>query len=169
MYSKKQNLDKFYTKKEVIEECIKYIDFNSYDFVIEPYAGNGAFYYKIKHPNKIGLDIQPESPDIVCMDWFKYNIPTTYKKVLIIGNPPFGVRNKLSKMFLEHSSSFNNVFTIAFILPDVYNKHTLQKHVPKCYRLKHIIKLPFRLSSTLDSPIVTCGKIFYIPTLLSSG
>ena len=141
-YSKKQNFDKFYTKQEVVKQCLKYIDINSYDFVIEPSAGNGSFYSIINHSNKIGLDIKPEHPDIKCMDWFEYEIAEKYEKVLVIGNPPFGIRNKLSIAFLEHSCSFNNVFTIAFVLPDVFNKHTLQKHIPKEYRLKHIVKLP---------------------------
>ena len=141
MYSKKQDFDKFYTKKEVVKECLEYIDFNLYDFVIEPSAGDGAFYHQINHPNKIGIDILPEAPDIVCKDWFEYNIPNTYEKVLIIGNPPFGLRNRLSRKFLEYSVSFSNVFTIAFILPDVFNKHTMQRYVPEDYRLKHIVKL----------------------------
>lgn len=141
MYSKRQDFDKFYTKEEVVKDCLEYIDFNLYDFVIEPSAGAGAFYCQIKHSNKIGIDILPEAPDIVYGDWLKYNIPITYQKVLIIGNPPYGLRNKLSRKFLEHSVSFSNVFTIAFILPDVYNKHTMQRYVPEDYRLKHIVKL----------------------------
>jgi hypothetical protein len=50
---------------------------------------------------------------------------------LIIGNPPFGNRNALSKRFLEHSFSFSNVGTVGFILPNVYKKHTLQSIIPE--------------------------------------
>ena len=48
MYSNKIDLDKFYTKKDVVLKCIKYINFSLYDFVIEPSAGNGSFYNQIK-------------------------------------------------------------------------------------------------------------------------
>lgn len=142
MYSKKQNLDKFYTKVEVAKQCLELLNLNQYDFVIEPSAGNGAFYNIIHHQNKIGLDIEPEHIGIQKQDWFKYNIPKSYKNVLIVGNPPFGIRNNLSKSFLKHASSFDNVQTIAFILPNVYNKHTLQNNVDSKFRLKEIWKLP---------------------------
>ena len=59
----------------------------------------------------------------------------------MIGNPPFGKRNKLSKDFISHACSFDNVNTVAFVLPDVFNKHTLQKSAPDSFRLKTIVKL----------------------------
>ena len=141
MYSKKQSLDKFYTKVGVAQECLSLLNMKEYDLVIEPSAGNGSFLNCINHKNKIGMDIQPESNDIIQCDWFDYDIPDIYKNVLVVGNPPFGIRNKLSRSFLEHACSFNNVKTIAFILPDVYNKHTHQKYVSKSYRIKCIHKL----------------------------
>tara|TARA_Y100000114_G_C11733174_1_gene314722 strand:- start:37 stop:825 length:789 start_codon:yes stop_codon:yes gene_type:complete len=141
MYSEKVSLDKFYTKTNVAKKCLSYINFEQYDLVIEPSAGNGSFYNQINHNNKIGLDIEPENSDILKVDWFDYKIDNKYKKVLILGNPPFGKRNALSKKFLQHSCSFDNVSTIAFILPNVYNKHTLQKYVSPEFRLKNIIKL----------------------------
>jgi hypothetical protein len=156
MYSAKIELDKFYTKPNIVENCISCIDFNQYDLVIEPSAGSGSFYNVIPHNNKIGLDLLPENQNIIKCDWFEYQIDTAYEKVLIIGNPPFGKRNKLSRMFLEHSSKFINVYTIAFILPDVYNKHTLQKFVPKEFRLKTIMKLD-RNSFTIN------GKDYHVP------
>lgn len=141
MYSEKIELDKFYTKPHIAKKCLEYIDLSIYDFVIEPSAGSGSFYNLINHDNKLGLDIKPENSNILKCDWLKYKIDKKYKKVLIIGNPPFGKRNKLSKVFLQHSCSFDNVYTIAFILPNVYNKHTLQKFVSNNYRLKSIIEI----------------------------
>ena len=156
LHSKKIDYDKFYTKKSVVELCIDIIDFSIYDFVIEPSAGSGNFLYKIPHENKIGIDIKPESRDILEMSWFDYNIPKQYSKVLIIGNPPFGIRNKLSKQFIEHSLKFSNVYTIAFILPNVYNKHTMQRKIPKEYRIKTILKLP------KDSFEIN-GELYHVP------
>lgn len=139
MYSDKQELDKFYTKHTIVDICLSVIDFDRYDCVIEPSAGNGSFFNKI--PNCIGLDIKPEHPDIVEKNWFDYFVDFSHKNVLIIGNPPFGKRNYLSKMFLEHSFSFQNVTTVAFVLPNVYKKHTLQKVIPSNYRISNIIDL----------------------------
>ena len=156
MYSNKIDLDKFYTKKDVVLKCINYINFSLYDFVIEPSAGNGSFYNQIKHNNKIGLDLKPESLGIICYDWFDYKIDNQYKKVLILGNPPFGKRNILSKKFLQHSCSFTNVHTIAFILPNVYNKHTLQKYVSSEFRLKNIIKLD-------DNAFLINNESYHVP------
>ena len=135
------SLDKYYTLESVAKECIKKLQLKKYDFVIEPSAGDGVFYNNLQHSNKIGLDIKPENNNIKQQDWFKYIIPDIYKKVLIIGNPPFGINNHLSIRFLKHCFLFSNVQTIAFILPNVFNKHTKQKLIPKNYRIKQIIPL----------------------------
>ncbi len=135
-------LDKYYTDKNIAKYCISKIEFKNYDFIIEPSAGNGSFYNTIKHANKVGLDIEPENKNILKKDWFQYYIDGRYKTVLVIGNPPFGINNGLSVKFLQHCFRFSNIKTIAFILPDVYNKHTKQKIIPQNWRIKSIYKLP---------------------------
>jgi len=121
--------------------------------------GSGSFFkgleeINLKKTNLIGIDLEPEediknNKKVIQQDWLKYQIKPDLK-TLIIGNPPFGKMNKLSKEFIKHSVSFDNVYTIAFVLPNVYNKHTLQKVVPKKYRLKTIYELP-RDSFTIDN------------------
>ena len=54
---KKCELDKFYTNPEIVENLLRYINLESYDFIIEPSAGNGSFFNKIKKFNSLGLDI----------------------------------------------------------------------------------------------------------------
>ena len=156
LYSKKIDNDKFYTKKSTAKICIDIIDFSVYDFVIEPSAGNGSFLSQIPHANKIGIDINPECDDILKMSWFDYAIPDTYSKVLIIGNPPFGIRNNLSKKFIQHAVRFPNVYTVAFILPNVYNKHTMQRVIPKEYRIKTARSLP-------ENSFEIEGKTYHVP------
>ena len=141
-YSKKVDFDKFYTNEDVSKLCLSNIDLESFDLVIEPSAGGGSFYNNINHPNKVGLDIEPTHPSILKLDWLTYLIDQEYQKVLIVGNPPFGIRNKLSQEFIKHACSFNNTHTVAFILPEVYKKHTLQKAIPTHFRIKTIIDLP---------------------------
>jgi len=140
-YSDKIKLDKFYTKHSVALECISNLDLNAYDCVIEPSAGSGSFFNQINHKNKIGLDLEPENSSIKKQDWFEYKIDATLQNVLVVGNPPFGLRNTLSKSFIQHAASFKNVKTIAFVLPNVYNKYTLQKAIPKNFRLKSVHEL----------------------------
>ena len=142
IYSDKIKLDKFYTKPSVALDCISQLNLDDYDCVIEPSAGNGSFFNQIKHKNIIGLDLMPENNSIKQQDWFEYQIDTKHKNVLVIGNPPFGLRNSLSKSFIKHATTFENLKTIAFILPDVYKKHTLQKAIPKDFRIKSIYELP---------------------------
>ncbi len=137
-----KGLDKYYTKKEIALFCLDKLNTKVYDFIIEPSAGNGAFYDDIKHDNKIGLDISPDNSNIIKQDWFTYNIDSCYKNVLIIGNPPFGINNILSTAFLKHSFSFENVKTVAFILPNVYKKHTKQKVISNNGELKTFILCP---------------------------
>ena len=161
LYSNKIDNDKFYTKNSTAKICIDIIDFSIYDFVIEPSAGNGSFLSQIPHANKIGIDINPECDDILKMSWFDYAIPDTYSKVLIIGNPPFGIRNNLSKKFIKHSVSFSNVYTIAFVLPNVYNKHTMQRVIPKEYRIKTALLLPEN-SFEIESETYHVPCTFYV-------
>jgi hypothetical protein len=161
LYSNKIDNDKFYTKNSTAKICIDIIDFSIYDFVIEPSAGNGSFLSQIPHANKIGIDINPECDDILKMSWFDYATPDTYSKVLIIGNPPFGIRNNLSKKFIKHSVSFSNVYTIAFILPNVYNKHTMQRVIPKEYRIKTALLLPEN-SFEIESETYHVPCTFYV-------
>ena len=75
-------------------------------------------------------------------------------KILVGFNPPFGLRNNLSKAFIKHAIEFGD--TIAMILPNVYNKHTLQSIFPKGWRLKKIVCLPEN-SFTID------GEEYHVP------
>ena len=136
------NSDKFYTKESIAKTLVDILDFNEYDFIIEPSAGSGSFSKLLPKDKSIALDLFPENDEILQGDWFEYKVDPKYKSVLIIGNPPFGKSNILSSQFIKHSTSFNNVETVAFILPDVYNKHTLQKYIPKEYKIIKIVKLP---------------------------
>ena len=153
MYSKKQNLDKFYTKDSVALKCINQINLSEYDCIIEPSAGGGAFSRQIKHNNLIAMDLEPESNKILKQDWFDYN-HTEQGKTLVIGNPPFGLRNKLSKDFIKKSIEF--AYTIAMILPNVYNKHTNQNIFPKGWRLKEVLPLE-------DESFTVNGKPYHVP------
>jgi hypothetical protein len=111
-------LDKFYTSQEVAKECISLIpNIEQYDLIIEPSAGDGAFSHQL---SCIAYDIAPEADDIIQQDWLEVE-PIKDKKILVVGNPPFGNRSSLAKAFIKQAQKIG-AETIAFILPDVFSK-----------------------------------------------
>lgn len=161
MYSNKTQYDQFYTNANVAEKCLSVLDMSRYDYIIEPSAGSGAFFSQIDHPNKIGLDVAPAAPGIITLSWFDYHIPSHFKNVLVVGNPPFGIRNQLSLSFITHALQFENVTTLAFILPNVFQKHTLQKKISTRYRLVNIVPLP-KNSFTLKGQPFNISCAFFV-------
>ena len=146
MHSEKFNLDKLYTKQSVATFCVSQLDLSKFDLIIEPAVGAGAFVSAIPDSYRgvvLSYDIEPEFNGAVTQDWFDFDYRTiaTYKNVLVLGNPPFGVRNKLSLDFILKAYTLPNLHTIAFILPNVYNKHTLQSKIPKDLKLISVTPL----------------------------
>lgn len=110
----KLNLDKYYTDKQTAKQCIDFAFSYCRNIteVIEPSAGAGAFSLQI--PNCIAYDIAPEHESVKEQDFLKLELP--YKQGrLIIGNPPFGVKNTLSVQFFKKACKICDY--IAFILP----------------------------------------------------
>ncbi len=144
----RNTIDKFYTKDVVAEALIHkittYIDIDyQNDLVIEPSAGNGSFVPFIKNicNNYIFIDIKPEHPEIMPQDFLKY-FPhsNTFKKIHVIGNPPFGRQSSLAIKFIKHSSTFCN--TISFILPKSFKKDSMRNKVPLNFHLIHEREIP---------------------------
>ena len=151
--------DKFYTKPTIAKKCLDFLgNISSYDKVVECSAGNGSFSKQIKHDNLEAYDLVPEDYTIVKKDWFDYT--SDLSNSIVISNPPFGIRNKLSKEFIKHCIKLN-CKTIAMILPNVYNKHTLQSVFPKDYRLVKKLELP-RDSFTLNEEDYHVPCTFYV-------
>jgi hypothetical protein len=149
--------DKFYTKLEVVSELLKTIDLEHFDYVIEPSAGDGSFYNLINHKNKIGLDIEPESSNIIKQDWFDFKINTNYEKVLVVGNPPFGNQGSLAMKFIKKCDELK-VNTIAFILQKSFKKDSTKRRVPLNYHLKLEVDLD-------DNSYTLLGNDYSVPTV----
>lgn len=112
----KINLDKYYTNTELAKYCIdktkEVVGEDNITEYLEPSAGNGAFSLQI--PNCVAYDIEPEHESIIKQNYLE--LDTLYKKGrLIIGNPPFGERNNLSRSFYDKSVELGDY--ISFILP----------------------------------------------------
>jgi hypothetical protein len=122
----RNTLDQFYTNNIVAKGCIdillKFIDKPEDYLWVEPSAGNGSFLHNIPF-QKIGIDIEPKSPEIIKDDFLTWSPP--YRKIIIIGNPPFGRQSSTAKAFIKKSCKFAEV--IAFILPKSFVKPSMNK------------------------------------------
>jgi hypothetical protein len=117
-------LDKFYTNTTVAKKCIDTLlenIINPSEYLwVEPSAGNGSFLHNIKY-EKIGIDIDPMSPEIIKQDYLTWKPPN--RKIIIFGNPPFGRQSSIAKSFIKKSCEIAEV--IAFILPKSFTKPSM--------------------------------------------
>lgn len=99
--------DAFYTPDDVAMACVEdfYKELPQYkdNEIVEPSAGGGAF---LRAFEKLGLnyeayDLNPQADNIVQADYLTTELDLSGKVVL--GNPPYGVQNKLSKAFIKKS------------------------------------------------------------------
>lgn len=126
-------LDQYYTNKDVAQECIRYmleiIPVNSVKW-IEPSAGTGNFLFSSTYA---AFDLEPMCGNVVKQNWLTTDLPSS--PFAVYGNPPYGKRNSLSKEFIKKSLSDTNCKAVCFLLPSVFQKHTLQKVFPSTWAL----------------------------------
>ena len=139
--------DKFYTKNDVAKKCIdviieKYSKTNEYLW-IEPSAGDGSFLRNIPTSyEKIGVDLEPGSPDIIAADFLKWdcvNYVNENRKIIIFGNPPFGRQASLAKAFIKKSCVIADM--IAFILPKSFLKPSMSNAFDIKFHCEYSIEL----------------------------
>lgn len=141
--TRNEGLDKFYTipnySKKCIDKVVELLELKSteeldtyFDLIVEPSAGNGSFFNQLECKNKIGLDIHPENPNILKMDFFDY-MPQSVGNILVIGNPPFGRISSLAIKFFNHSAEWSKM--IAFILPRTFRRPSVQNKINKNFHL----------------------------------
>ncbi|MBE5925630.1 MAG: hypothetical protein E7270_01370 [Lachnospiraceae bacterium] len=135
---RKDVYDRFYTKHDIVDLCLSYIDVAKYDMIIEPSAGNGAFSSKIK--NCKSYDIVPAADNIIKANWFELDKSNFSSNSLVIGNPPFGEQNSLSVNFFNEAATFCK--TIAFILPKSFKKVSVQNRLNLYFHLITEVDLP---------------------------
>ncbi len=158
---REQGLDKFYTNVNIAEKCLNiletYYTWEKWDLVVEPSAGNGSFFTRIKSKNKIGIDIEPEHSDIIKKDFFDYHPPQNKGEILVVGNPPFGKVSSLAINFFNHASKWANV--IAFIIPRTFRRISVQNRLNKNFHLIHDEEIPIG-SFTPSMSVKCCFQIW---------
>jgi hypothetical protein len=163
---RRNTVDKFYTKPEVVEECMAKIKeilsiCNINDLIIETSAGNGAFISSIKAitDHYRFYDIDPENIEIIKQDYLELDISLfrdRYHKIHCIGNPPFGRQSSTAIQFIKKSSTYCD--SISFILPKSFKKDSLKKHFPLKFHLLYEIDLP-------DNSFLVDGKTHDVPCI----
>lgn len=160
-----QGLDKFYTLPKTVDYCLieieKLYKWNNWNLIIEPSAGNGSFYNKIPTNNKIGFDILPEHKDIIKKDFLKLKLidiekilQSTFSKILVVGNPPFGKISSLAIQFFNKASEYATV--IAFIIPRTFRKISVQNKLNQYFHLIQDIEIPTNPCSFQPQMSVKC-------------
>lgn len=146
---KRNTIDKYYTNNNAVNYCFDlikqniYIDYDN-DLIIEPSAGNGAFINQIKtsSKNNLFIDLEPENSEITKQDYLDLDISfkSNYRKIHVIGNPPFGRQSSMAINFIKKSAEFCH--SISFILPKSFKKESLKAHFPLSFHLIIETELP---------------------------
>ena len=135
---KKSELDKFYTKPKIAQQCVDSLSaFSNIELWLEPSAGAGVFLSRLPEP-KVGLDLEPDSDDILQQDFFTYKAPN--KHIAVVGNPPFGRNSSLAIKFFNYAATFADI--IAFIVPKTFRKISVQNKLSLDFILLSETELP---------------------------
>jgi hypothetical protein len=144
-------LDQFFTNPRVADYCYKSlisflnkkkVNHDAYTF-IEPSAGIGSFYELLPTDRRVGLDIMPMHEEVKKQDFLTWEPEKkSSKKLIFIGNPPFGYRAWLALAFVNHAAKFADY--VGFILPMAFQSEGKgsAKHRVNGMRLVHSEIIP---------------------------
>ena len=146
--------DKFYTNPEIAKACMRelaaHVALTDNDLFIDPAAGDGAFSNQVSADRCISLDVAPDALGIQKMNFLRWTPPKTGKRVIVIGNPPFGKNGKGARCFINHAAKFADV--IAFILPASFKKASVMAQINPCLHVVHQCDLPPESFTFCDEP-----------------
>jgi len=136
---RKNTKDQYYTKESVAKRCVEKIRSvvpaaDPYQW-IEPSAGNGVFLKQLPAEfDAVGIDVEPKGPGILKGDFLSWS-PTSEKRRIFFGNPPFGRQSCLAKSFIKHAAQYADL--IAFILPRSFVKPSMNRAFPTQFHCVH--------------------------------
>ena len=167
-------MDQFFTKPEISMRCVKDVlsllgDENipiKQLLFIEPSAGNGCF---LDNLNEQGLkfqayDIEPRRDSITNRDFLTQEIAINKPKAktIIIGNPPFGKAGKMAFNFIIQGFYYSDF--VCFILPNNFQKYSMQRLLPDDVRIIYQKELPRYSFYTDECQDVDIGCVFQVLT-----
>lgn len=158
--------DEYFTKKDISKKLFKKTCeiISKYEKIedfawLEPSVGDGCF-YELLPENKIGIDINPTKFGTLQGDFLRFELPN--KKLIVIGNPPFGHRGVLALEFIKHAQ---NADFVAFILPMFFQslgKGSIRYRVPNLHLLyeETLPKNSFYTKDGKDKDVKCCFQIW---------
>jgi hypothetical protein len=158
-----RELDQFYTNsdyaKSFLERIDSIVDRSKFECELEPSAGTGSFYDLLDPSKRVGLDLEPKASGIIQSDFFDWKWPSD-KRIISIGNPPFGKNANLAVKFFNHAARFSDA--IAFIVPKTFRKASIINRLDPAFHLKHDEEVP-EFSFIFDGKpydVWCCGQIW---------
>ena len=171
--------EKYFTPLELAEYLVQ-LTYDTigtdWDRIIEPSCGDGSFLQFLPE-NTIAYDIEPVLPRVIQADYRTVQLPYM-EKSLVIGNPPFGRGNSLSRQFvlksLLHSpyiafvqpiSQLDNNITMSntelLLSIDLGKRKYSDKLVHTCFNIYHYKKDGHK-QKNYDIPGLTWAHIYRI-------
>ena len=176
MKQRKIDLEQYYTKESIAKKIVDIVhdkyNIDSFDIIIESSSGTGVFIKQLLETSNniknklLYYDIDPRFPGTIKCDYLEHdiikdinNINNNAKKIIVIGNPPFGRQSCLLKKFIKKSCMSATV--VAFILPCSFKKNSMIKSFPLNFHKEYEIDLPLN-SFILNNTEYSVPCIFQI-------
>ncbi len=177
------SLDQFYTQPKVARECWEALrsilrkgqigevlseERGQSPFFLEPSAGDGVFYDLLPERRRVGLDIAPMHPKVKEWDFLNgvYRLRSAKRRIVVVGNPPFGKRGKLAVRFFQRA--FEMADTVAFVVPVIFRKYFIHKQMPEEVKWIYGKALPADSFRTMEKSIYSVRTEFQVWTRLST-
>ena len=152
-----RKLDQFYTDpayaRQFLTTIAHEVDLDQYDHLLEPSAGTGSFYNLLDTNKRIGLDLDPKAPGVIQTDFFDW-VPPVDKKIVTIGNPPFGKNAGLAVKFFNRAAEFSDV--IAFVIPRTFRKASIVNRLANEFHCVYDETVP-------DNSFIFNGAAYNVP------
>ena len=150
-----KELDKFYTKPKIAEDCYDTICHYPFRFV-ELTAGDGAFSSLVECD---AYDLAPEADGIVQQDAFDWE---PAEDCVVFGNPPFGKSSSLAISLFNHCAQFDKVKAIAWIIPRSWRRWSVQRRLNENFDILIDNTLPFNsfTSNGEDYGVGCCWQVW---------
>lgn len=155
-----RDLDQFFTARPIAQQCWDFLAktglLREGDSLLEPSAGDGAFFELLPASQRIGLDIDPRHAEVLQQDFLTWQCPPPAEgaRWVVVGNPPFGKNGSLALSFFNKAASFAEV--IAFVLPLSFRKRSVQRRMNDWFHLLEDLELA-------DSSFVFGGERRSVP------
>lgn len=168
-FQMRDSLDRFYTNIDIASHCIDIltdaIGESLLDYVVEPSAGSGSFstLLRARGSHVTAFDIVPTGEWIIDEDFLSVTPEDTDSVTVFVGNPPFGERSATAKRFIAKCIELG-ADVIAFVLPNTFNKLTMQRVFPSGWRLVSATRLPKDSFHTPDGDGYGVPTSFFIWT-----